>query len=361
MQKIDRQVAFTGTKDVAEPLRFDPARLEAYMAREAPGFTGPLKVQQFRGGQSNPTYLLETPLRKYVLRRKPPGKLLPSAHAVDREYKVITALHAQGFPAAKTYGLCMDDGVLGAAFYIMEMVEGRTFWDQTLPAVQREERRPIFESEILTLAKLHSYDPEKIGLGDYGRPGNYFARQVDRWTKQYRASETEKVDEVERLIEFLPKTVPQQDRVSVVHGDYRLDNMIFAADKPQVLAVLDWELSTLGDPLADFSYHLMAWSMPPEDTGAGTGSLVGHDLAALGIPSMSAYVEMYHARTGFDPRPHLATYLAYNFFRIAAILQGIAGRVRDGTATSEHAPAKSQMVRPLAETAWRFAREAGAR
>jgi aminoglycoside phosphotransferase (APT) family kinase protein len=361
MQKIDRQVAFTGTKDVAEPLRFDPARLEAYLTREVPRFEGPLTVRQFKGGQSNPTYLLETPSRKYVLRRKPPGKLLPSAHAVDREFRVIQALSAKGFPVARPLLYCADDSIAGTPFYVMSFVEGRVFWNPEMPGSNPAERFAIYNVMVGTLARLHCYDPAGIGLADFGRGENYVARQAERWSKQYRASQTQTIDEMERLIEWLPGHIPPAGPVRLVHGDYRLDNMIFEASSPRVLAVLDWELSTLGDPLADFTYHLMQWHMPPDSTGAGTGSLMGFDLAALGIPTAAAYVEMYRARTGFDPRPHLETYLAYNFFRIAAILQGIAGRVRDGTATSEHAPAKAQMVRPLAEVAWRFAREAGAR
>ena len=361
MQKIDRQVAFTGTKDVAEPLRFDLARLEAYLAREVPRFAGPLTVRQFKGGQSNPTYLLETPARKYVLRRKPPGKLLPSAHAIDREFRVIQALSAKRFPVARPLVYCADDSIAGTPFYVMSFVEGRVFWNPDMPGSNPAERFAIYNVMVGTLARLHSYDPAGIGLADFGRGENYVARQVDRWSKQYRASQTQTIDEMERLIEWLPGHIPPAGPVRLVHGDYRLDNMIFDVTSPRVLAVLDWELSTLGDPLADFTYHLMQWHMPPEDSGAGTGSLLGFDLAALGIPSLSAYVEMYRARTGFDPRPHLSTYLAYNFFRIAAILQGIAGRVRDGTATSEHAPARAQMVRPLAEIARRFAREAGAK
>ena len=354
-QKIDRQVAFTGTKEVAEPLRIDAARLEAYLAREAPGFSGPLTVAQFKGGQSNPTYRLDTPVRSYVLRRKPPGKLLPSAHAVDREFRVITALHRQNFPVAEPVIYCADETVAGTAFYVMSCVEGRVFWNPEMPGSNPKERTAVYDAMNATMAKLHSFDPASIGLADFGRGENYVARQVDRWSKQYRASETQQIDEMERLIEWLPGHLPPAGPARLVHGDYRLDNMILDAREPKVLAVLDWELSTLGDPLADFSYHLMAWHMPREDTGAGTGSLVGHDLAALGIPSLSNYVDQYVERTGLDPRPHLDVYLAYNFFRIAAILQGIAGRVRDGTATNEHAPAKAQMVRPLAETAWRRA------
>jgi aminoglycoside phosphotransferase (APT) family kinase protein len=360
MQKIDRQTAFTGTKDVAEPLRIDAARLEAYLAREVPRFSGPLTIRQFRGGQSNPTYLLETPARRFVLRRKPPGKLLPSAHAVDREFRVIGALHAQGFPVAEPVIYCADDSVAGTAFYVMGFVEGRVFWNPEMPGSDPAERAAVYDVMNATIARLHSFEPASIGLGNFGRGENYVARQVDRWSKQYRASETQRIDEMERLIEWLPAHLPPAGPARLVHGDYRLDNMILDLNEPKVLAVLDWELSTVGDPLADFTYHLMQWHMPPEDTGAGTGSLVGFDLAALGIPSLASYVDRYVERTGLDPRPHLNVYLAYNFFRIAAILQGIAGRVRDGTATSEHAPAKAQMVRPLAETAWRFARAAGA-
>jgi aminoglycoside phosphotransferase (APT) family kinase protein len=361
MQKIDRQNAFTGTKEVAAQLRFDPAQLEAYLARAVTGFAGPLSVRQFKGGQSNPTYLLETPGRKFVLRRKPPGKLLPSAHAVDREFRVISALHAQGFPVAEPVTYCADESVTGTAFYVMGFVEGRVFWNPEMPGSHPAERAAVYDAMNETMARLHSFDPATIGLSDFGRGENYVARQVDRWSKQYRASETEKIEAMEQLIEWLPAHIPPGGPPRLVHGDYRLDNVILHPTEPRVLAVLDWELSTLGDALADFTYHLMQWDMPQEESGAGTGSLKGFDLAALGIPSRDAYVDRYVARTGLDPRPHLPAYLAYNFFRIAAILQGIVGRVRDGTATNEHAAAKAQMVRPLAETAWRFAGEAGAR
>jgi aminoglycoside phosphotransferase (APT) family kinase protein len=319
-------------------------------------YRGPLTVSQFKGGQSNPTYRLDTPGRAYVLRRKPFGKLLPSAHAVDREYRVITALHATGFPVARSYGLCTDDSIIGAAFYIMSMVEGRIFWDGTLPGIEPSERRAIYESEIRTLARLHQYDPEKIGLSDYGKPGNYFARQIDRWTKQYRASETQTIEPMNRLIEWLPKTVPTQERVSVVHGDYRIDNMIFDADAPRVAAVLDWELSTIGDPLADFTYVLMNWSMPHE----GRSSLGGVDVASLGIPTQEEVVAIYCKQTGRDGIPDLEWYFAYNLFRLCGIVQGIAGRVRDGTAASARAMEQASRAVPLAEAAWRHAVRAGA-
>jgi aminoglycoside phosphotransferase (APT) family kinase protein len=354
----DRQSTFSGTKEVAERLRFDVGALESYLRARAPGFAGPITVSQFKGGQSNPTYLVATPLRRYVLRRKPPGKLLPSAHAVDREYRVIAALYAQGFPVAEPILYCADDGVIGTAFFLMAYVEGRVFWEAEMPSSNPTERAQVYDAMNAALARLHSFNPAAIGLGDFGRGENYVARQVERWSKQYRASETEKIEDMEQLMAWLPAHLPPAQAPRLVHGDYRLDNMILAPDAPKILAVLDWELSTLGDPLADFSYHLMQWHMPPSE--AGTGSLVGHDLAALGIPSIEDYVDAYVRRTGLDPRPYLPVYSAYNFFRIAAILQGIVGRVRDGTATSAFAAAKAGLVRPLAAKAWEFARQAGA-
>ena len=357
---IDRQQAFSGTKEAVPALALDRVRLEAYLTAHVEGFAGPLSVKQFKGGQSNPTYMLETPTRRYVLRRKPPGKLLPSAHAVDREYRVISALSPWGFPVAEPCVYCADETIAGTAFYVMSFVDGRVFWEPQMPASDPAERVAIYDAMNATIARLHAFDPSDIGLGDFGKGENYVARQVDRWSKQYRASETETIAAMEQLIDWLPRHIPPAQPVRLVHGDYRLDNLIVARDAPEVAAVLDWELSTLGDPLADFTYHLMAWHMPASESAAGTATLVGHDLGALGIPSMADYVDDYVARTGLDPRPHLPTYMAYNFFRIAAILQGIIGRVRDGTATSEHAPAKAEMIRPLAEKAWEFAQQAGA-
>ena len=357
MNRIDRQREFTGTKEVADALRFDVTRLENYLTDNVKGFSGPLGAQQFKGGQSNPTYLLKTPQQRYVLRRKPPGKLLPSAHAVDREYKVIAALYPQGFPVAEPVVLCNDADVIGTAFYVMSHVDGRVIWEPHMPGATPAERTATFDAMNATMAKLHSFDPAAIGLADFGRGENYVARQVERWSKQYRASETERVEEMEKLIVWLPQHLPPQGPVRLVHGDFRLDNAILAAHEPKVLAVLDWELSTLGDPLADFSYHVMQWFMPHSESGADTGSLVGCDLEALGIPSLENYVESYVKRTGLDPRAHLDFYLAYNFFRLAAIVQGIVGRVREGTATSEHAAMRAQMVRPLAEKAWEFAQK----
>lgn len=356
----DRQEKFSGTKDVAEAYRFDVAKLETYLADRIEGFAKPLDVRQFKGGQSNPTYQLITPNRKYVLRRKPPGKLLPSAHAVDREYRAIAALYPTGFPVAKPYLLCEDDSVIGTMFYVMDCVEGRIYWGPLLPDCAPEERSAIYKAMNETLARLHMLDYEKLGLGDFGKPGAYIARQISRWTKQYQLSETDKIWEMDKLIEWLPAHVPPQDRNSIVHGDYRLDNMILHPTEPKVLAVLDWELCTIGDPMADFTYHLMQWQMPPGGTSGGTATLLGADLEALGIPTMDEYVAMYCRNTGRDNIPDLDYYTAYNFFRIAAILQGIVGRVRDGTAANVNAATHADAVRPLAQRAWHFAQRAGA-
>jgi aminoglycoside phosphotransferase (APT) family kinase protein len=361
MPPLDRQATFSGTRDVAPALAIDAARLAAYLQARLPDFAGPLVVRQFKGGQSNPTYLLETPARRYVLRRKPPGQLLPSAHAVDREFRVISALHAQGFPVAAPVIYCDEAGIAGTPFYVMAHVAGRVVWEPHMPGAAPSARAAVYDAMNAALARLHGFDPAAIGLGDFGRGENYVARQVERWSKQYRASETDKIEEMERLVAWLPAHLPPSGPVRLVHGDYRLDNIILAPSEPKVLAVLDWELATLGDPLADLAYHLMQWDMPPSESGAGVGTLVGHDLGPLGIPPRGAYVDAYVARTGLDPRPHLPVYLAYNFFRLAAILQGIVGRVRDGTATSANAAAMAPLVRPLARKAWDFAREAGAR
>ena len=347
---------FAGTKAVEERHRFDEARLAAWMQDNVEGYQGPLTVQQFKGGQSNPTYRLDTPGRSYVLRRKPPGKLLPSAHAVDREFKVISALHKVGYPVARPYGLCTDESVIGTMFYIMSMEEGRVFWNGALPSLPKEERFPIYRAEIETLARLHQFDPNEIGLGDFGKPGNYFARQIDRWTKQYRASETRVIEAMDRLIEWLPRTVPVQERTSVVHGDYRLDNMIFHPNEPKVRAVLDWELSTLGDPLADFTYVIIGWVMKHD----GRASVGGLDYEAIGIPSVDQVIEMYCKATGRDSIPDVNWYFSYNLFRLSAISQGIAGRVRDGTASSPRAIEAGERAVPLAELAWEYAVKAGA-
>lgn len=355
MAEPDPHENFKGVKPVEDRHRLDEASLERWLKSNVEGFEGPLTLNQFKGGQSNPTYQLVTPSRKYVLRKKPAGKLLPSAHAVDREYKVISALHPTGFPVAKPYALCTDDSVVGAMFYVMEMVDGRILWNGLLPEMTKDERRQTYLHKITTLAQLHNTDYAAIGLRDYGKPGNYFARQIDRWTKQYKLSETENIDEMNKLIEWLPQTIPPGERTSIVHGDYRLDNMVLHASEPRVIAVLDWELSTLGDPLGDFTYYLMNWVMPSD----GRAGLGGKDLAPLGIPTTEEVVELYCAETGRDGIPQLDWYFSYNAFRLAGILQGIAGRVRDGTAASAHAAQMVQRIRPLAQAAYSYAQKAG--
>ena len=342
---------FTGVKPVEERHRLDAARLDAWMRANVEGYAGDLVIEQFKGGPSNPTYRLTSGGKRYALRRKPPGKLLPSAHAVDREFKVIRALHSTGFPVARPYALCEDDGVIGTMFYVMDCVEGRVLWDQSLPGMQPAERRAIWEELNRVMALLHAVDYAKVGLGDYGKPGNYIGRQVDRWTKQYRASETVKIEAMDNLIDWLPRNIPAGDETCVVHGDYRLDNTIFHPTEPRILAVLDWELSTLGHPLADFAYHAMSWYIPP---GQFRG-IAGLDHAALGIPTEQEYVAMYCRRTGrgeIDPSTW-NYYVAYNLFRLAAILQGIAKRVLDGTAASAHAADAGQRAPLLAELGWK--------
>jgi aminoglycoside phosphotransferase (APT) family kinase protein len=356
----DRQQRFTGTKTVGPGLELNAPRLEAYLADTIPSFAPPLTIAQFKGGQSNPTYRLDSPSGSYVLRRKPPGELLPSAHAVDREYRVICALHAAGFPVPRPFVLCGDDAVAGTMFYVMAFVPGRIFWDAALPDLGRAERFAIYDAMNETLARLHGMDYEALGLADFGKPGNYFARQISRWSKQYRASVTTPTPEMERLLDWLPANIPAEDTVSLVHGDFRLDNLVFHPDRPVVRAVLDWELSTLGHPLGDFTYHLMQWRLPPSADGLGISTLAGKDLARLGIPDETEYAQRYCERTGRDGIAHREFYAAYNFFRLAAILQGIAGRVRAGTAPSDHAKAMAANVQPMARLAWQFARQAGA-
>lgn len=335
----------------------DLGRLETWCRAAIPGFTGPIALDKFPGGQSNPTYRLEAGSGRYVLRRKPFGTLLPSAHAVEREYRLIRALHPTGFPVARPHALCEDPEVIGAPFYVMDLVEGRTFWDGRLPGQAPAQRRAIYEAMIGTLARLHAFDPQAIGLGDYGAPGNYFERQVGRWTKQYRAAQTERIEEAERLIEFLPRTVPEQTRLAVIHGDYRIDNLIYRPDAPEVAAVLDWELSTIGDPLADFAYLAMNWEMSPQSGGA---ALAGTDFAATGIPRLGEAVLLYCEATGRDDVPDLDWYFAYNLFRLLGIVQGIKKRVLDGNASNAQAEEMAARVPMLAEAAWQFAQRAGA-
>ncbi len=352
---MDRSAQNSGTSEVRSAHRFDPGPLEAWMAREVDGFAGPLRVEQFKGGQSNPTYKLITPDRDYVLRRKPPGQLLPGAHAVDREYRVITALRGQGFPVARTYGLCLDEEVIGTIFYVMEMVEGRIFWEASFPQVSREDRPLYFDAMNATMAALHAVDPDAAGLGDYGKPGNYFARQIARWSRQYREDvEAGPIAAMDRLVEWLPDNLPPDEpQPRIIHGDFRCDNMVFHPERPEVLAVLDWELSTLGHPLADFSYHVMMYRLPD--------GLAGRDLAALNIPSETDYVAAYCRRTGRDSLPDLDFYMAFNLFRLAAIVHGIKGRLVRGNASSAHAAEMVKRLEPLAELAWAQAMRAGAK
>jgi aminoglycoside phosphotransferase (APT) family kinase protein len=352
---------FTGTKPVAASHAFDVAALQWHLQQHLPGFAGPLTVEQFKGGQSNPTYKLITPGSAYVMRSKPGpvAKLLPSAHAVEREFRVMQALAGSEVPVAQMHLLCQDESVIGRAFYVMQFVDGRVLWDQALPSLGKHERSAIYDEMNRVIAALHQVDVTAVGLADYGKPGSYFERQIGRWSKQYLASVTEPIPEMDRLIEWLPVHMPASARdegqVSIVHGDFRLDNLVFHKTEPRVLAVLDWELSTLGHPLADFSYHCMAWHIPP-GTFRGIGGL---DHAALGIPSEAEYVRRYCERTGRHRPETLAAdwnfYLAYNLFRLASITQGIARRVVDGTAASEQAKATGASTRPLAQMAWAFA------
>lgn len=341
---------FIGVKPVEERHRFDVGRLAQFLRGKIDDWRGELVIEQCKGGQSNPTYRIAAGAKRYALRRKPPGKLLPSAHAVEREYKVIKALHGAGFPVARPYVLCEDDAVIGTAFYLMDFVEGRVLWDQALPGMTRDERGAIWNELNRVIAMLHGIDYKAVGLEDFGKSGDYVARQVSRWSKQYRASELEAIEQMDRLIEWLPANIPSGDETSVVHGDYRLDNAIFHPSEPKILAVLDWELSTLGHPLADFAYHCMSWHIAP---GKFRG-IAGLDLEALGIPGERQYVELYCKRTGrkgIDPSTW-DYYMAYNLFRIAAITQGIAKRVVDGTAASEYAREAGSRTRPLAELGW---------
>ena len=348
---------FSGVTDTPDHLKFDEAGLATFMEANVEGFNGPLTVEKFKGGQSNPTYLLSTPTKKYVLRRKPPGKLLPSAHAVDREYRVMTALHGAGFPAPKTFALCEDADVIGTPFFIMDFVEGRIFWDSSLPEAEKTERKPLYDALVDTLADLHLVDYKKIGLEDYGKPGNYFERQIGRWSKQFKAAETDPIDEMEKLIAWLPAGIPQDNTTSIVHGDFRFDNAIMHPTEPKTLAVLDWELSTLGHPLADFTYFLMVWHFPPDVRGG----LAGLDLADLGIPSADDAIVRYSERTGRGEIKDVDFCLAYNMFRLASIAQGVYARALQGNASSPEAIKIGSQIEPLAKLAWYYAQRAGAK
>ncbi|WP_243021361.1 phosphotransferase [Simplicispira sedimenti] len=355
---------FIGTRAVSEQHAFDTAALSAWLQQNLEGFEGPLSVEMFKGGQSNPTYKLITPRQSYVMRAKPGpvAKLLPSAHAIEREFAVMSGLQGTDVPVPRMYALCEDESIIGRAFYIMECMQGRVLWDQSLPGMQPSERAAIYDETNRVISALHSVKFAQQGLANYGKPGNYFERQIGRWSKQYQASITQPIPEMDQLMAWLPAHMPasarDETRVSIVHGDFRLDNLMFHPAEPRVVAVLDWELSTLGHPLADFSYHCMAWHIPPGHF-RGIGGL---DLAALGIPSEQEYIRKYCERTGLATPEELASdwnfYLAYNLFRLAAILQGIAKRVEAGTASSAQAKASGDGARPLAQMAWAFAQRA---
>jgi aminoglycoside phosphotransferase (APT) family kinase protein len=346
---LERQSAFSGTEGVRPGQEIDVQNLADWLDVHVEGYAGPLTIEQFKGGQSNPTYKLRTPGRDYVLRRKPPGALLKGAHAIEREYRVIGALSGVGFPVARPFALCLDETVIGTWFYVMEMVSGRIFWDSTLPGLTRNERPMYFDAMNAAMANLHLLDPPSIGLADYGKGGNYFGRQIARWSRQYLEDEAAGRDpNMDRLIDWLPHNIPPGEQQSIVHGDFRADNLIFHPTEPRIIAVLDWELSTLGHPLGDFTYHLMMYRLPPRMVGGFNGS----DLDALSIPTEAEYVAAYCRRTGRDAIANLEFYIAFNMFRFAAILHGIKGRIARGTAASTHAQSMVENLEPLAELAW---------
>jgi aminoglycoside phosphotransferase (APT) family kinase protein len=336
---------------------FDEGRLWEWLRPFVSDATRAIAVAQFESGQSNPTYLIDGGIRKFVLRRKPPGILLPSAHAVEREFRIMRALAATRVPVPRCLALCEDPAVIGSAFYVMEYVEGRIFADPTLPSLPPAGRGPIYTEMNRVMAELHSLDPDEIGLADYGRAGNYIERQVQRWTKQYRASQTEDIPAVDRLIEWLPLHIPPGDETRIVHGDFRLDNVIFDPHEPRILAVLDWELSTLGHPLADFAYHCLVWYRNP----ATRQGLAGLDLAALALPAVRAYLGEYCRRLGRDvvPPHEWEYYIVFNMFRLVGILQGVAARAIQGNASSREAAVLGSGARPLAEEAWRRVEDLG--
>lgn len=339
-----------GTTPVRAGMAFDEAALARWMHEHVKGFEGPLVVEQFRGGQSNPTYKLVTPTDSYVLRRKPPGPLLKGAHAIEREARVLTALARACFPVAYVHGLCMDESVIGTAFYVMDMVEGRIFWDATVPGVPTGERAAIFDAMNATIAQLHAVDYEAAGLGDFGKAGNYFARQIGRWAGQYfDDADAGRNTDMDRTIAWLQDNIPADDgAASIIHGDFRIDNMIFHPTEPRILAVLDWELSTLGHPGADFAYHAMMYRMPPHIVAG----LAGADIAASGIPTEQAYLAAYCRRAGLDAMPNYDFYMAFNFFRLAAIFHGIKGRVIRGNASSLQAQERVAVLPELMALTW---------
>ena len=346
----ERQERFSGVMPVREALAFEAGPLEAYMAEHVESFRAPIEIEQFRGGQSNPTYrITDANGRRTVLRRKPPGKIFKSAHAVDREYRVMTALSDTNVPVPRTYALCTDESITGSVFFLMDFVEGRIFWDPELSSAETSERADLMDGMNDAIARLHGIDYQAIGLGDYGKPGNYFARQISRWSRQYLEDEAAgRIDAMDRLIEWLPENIPPGDECGIVHGDFRVDNMIFHPTEPRVIAILDWELSTLGHPLADFSYNCLQYRLAPQMFSG----MAGLDLEALGIPSEEEYVAAYCRRTSRERIPDMDYYIAFNLFRLAGILHGILGRVKRGTASSKYAEMQGALTEPMAEAAW---------
>ena len=354
MKSNGLQQVFSGTQPISEAHSFGVEKLSQWMHAMVPGFKGPIDVAQFKGGQSNPTFMITAVDKRYVLRRKPAGDLLPSAHAVDREFRVLKALTSSDVPVARVHAFCEDSAVMGTAFYVMDFVDGRIFWDPTLPGMKSTDRSAIFDELNNVLTKLHNSNPIRLGLEDFGRPGAYLERQIARWSRQYKAAETETIEAADSLMTWLPKFMPAPGRTSIVHGDYRIDNVIFHPSEPRILAVLDWELSTLGDPMVDFAYHCMSWRMSPDQSRG----LAGIDIAALGIPSESEYLARYLERTGnlmpiskFDWN----YYLVFNMFRLVGILQGVAKRAEQGNASNARAVETGKRARPLAEQAWALA------
>ena len=344
LENADNTLIFSGTKEVAENLKFDELKLQEWFGDNIPSAGKIDKVVQFKGGQSNPTYKISSTNQEFVLRRKPPGILLPSAHAVDREYKVITALQNTEVPVPKTYGLCEDADIIGTPFFVMDFLDGTVYWDLLLSEKSPQERMEIYANKNKVIAELHNVDYESVGLSNYGKPGNYIARQVSRWTKQYLASETENIPAMNNLIDWLPPNIPDEDETSIVHGDYRLDNMVFCSNN-NVMGVLDWELSTLGHPIADFNYHCISWKNIPQ--------LADQKFCnENGIPTEEEYRNMYSRYTGKKLDENWEFYTIFNIFKLAGILQGIMGRVRDGTAASKHAEERGNQVAPLAKAAW---------
>ena len=349
---------FSGTGKTPDHLKFDEGALADYLQGAIADFAGPLEVEKFKGGQSNPTYLLKTPRRNYVLRRKPPGKLLKSAHAVEREYRIMTALGNGDFPVPATYVLCEDESVIGTAFFVMDHVEGRIFWDATVPQMNKTDRTALYLAMADTIADLHAIDIEAAGLGDYGKHGEYFARQIARWSRQYKDSETDQIDAMDQLIAWLPHHIPAGDETVIVHGDFRLDNLIIHPHKPEIQAVLDWELSTLGHPLADFTYFLMTWNFPP----SVRSGLAGLDLADLGIPDIAAMTARYCERSGrrdlVNSEADLNFCFAYNMFRLGAIAQGVYKRGLQGNASSDQSTQIAAQIPALASLGWFYAQKA---